>query len=454
MVGAEYPTAIRLAVITDTHYGTNSPYYDLRTKILRKTLDALNAMGLDFIIGAGDMTDATVDEQVFSAFKAEMVRLRVPILMAPGNNDYQSVPRGQYLWEKYLAPNSASLDFGSYHFVMLDSQVGSIADEQLQWARDDLGSVSAGNFKVMVFHHPYWTEVHPSLNVEIPKIVTNYNVGLTLHGHLHYDYVVTRPTLGIGTTSLSTSDQFIGYRLLNLTSAGVQYTPQSVPYDKLNVAYLQFNDFSSTGEAILIKNGLGSAMDLTLTLLLRNSATPSEKPTVEGGSILRSTFSKSPGGREVVQVQTSVESGQQQLVKVYYEKDATPPSVTLGTQVAGSKVQLNPVAFDKGLGVLSLQVFYSEDNKTWVEVTPKVVDQVEQWAFTTSAPRIYLRAEAVDAVGLKAVKYTVLELVSTTTSTTQRTQGAPPDLLMYLGVFVVVLVIVLTVALMRRKSKR
>lgn len=454
VVGSEYPTSIRLAVITDLHYGISSPNYDLRTRILRKTVDVLNAIGLDLIIGAGDMTDATVDEQVFSAFRAEMVRLRVPILMAPGNNDYESVLRGQYLWEKYLAPNSANLDFGSYHFVMLDSQVGSIIDEQLQWARDDLGSVPAGNFKVIVFHFPYWTEVHPSLKDEIPKIIATYNVGLTLHGHWHYDYVTTSPTLSIVTTSLSYSDQFLGYRLLNLTSAGVQYTPQSLPYDKLNVAYLQRNDFSSTGQAVLIENGLGNAMNLTLTFLLRNSATPLEKPTVEGGSILRSTSSKSAGGREVVQVLASIGVGQQQLVKVYYEKDTTPPSITLGTQVIGSKVQLNPVAFDQGLGVLSFHVFYSEDNKTWAEVLPKVVDGVEQWAVTASAPRIYLRAEAVDATGLKTVQYTLLELASTTTSITQATQSAPSNLLMYIGISAAIIVIALVVALFLRKNAK
>lgn len=454
VVGSEYPNTIRLAVITDTHYGITSPYYDLRTNILRKTVDALNAIGPDFIIGAGDMTDATVDPQVFLAFRAEMVRLRVPILMAPGNNDYESVLRGQYLWEEYLAPNSANLDFGSYHFVMLDSQVGSITDEQLQWARDDLGSVPAGNFKVMVFHHPYWIEAHPSLNVEIPKIIANYNVGLTLHGHWHYDYVMTSPALSIVTTSLSYSDQFLGYRLLNLTSAGVQYIPQSLPYTKLNVTYLQRNDFSSTGQAVLIENGLSNAMNLTLTFLLRNSATPLEKPTVEGGSILRSTSSKSAGGREIVQVLTSVGAGQQQLVKAYYEKDTTPPSIVLGTQVSGSTVHLNPTASDMGLGVRSLHVFYSDDNKTWVEVFPKVVDQVEQWAFTTSATRIYLKAEAVDAAGLKTVKYMVLELISITTSTTQTTQAAPPNFTIYLGISVAIVVIALAVALMRRKSKR
>ena len=452
VVGSKYPDAIKVAVITDTHYGISSPYYDLRTKILRSTVDALNAVGLDFIIGAGDMTDATVDEQVFSSFRAEMVRLRVPILMAPGNNDYESILRGQYLWEKYLAPNSASVDLGNYHFTMLDSQVGSIADEQLQWARDDLGSVPTGSFKVMIFHFPYWTEVHPSLKVEIPKIIADYNVGLTLHGHWHYDYVMTSPTLSIVTTSLSTSDQFVGYRLISLTSTGVQYTPQSLPYDKLSVAYLQHNDFSSTGEAVLIKNGLNNSMNLTLTFLLRNSATPLEKPTVEGGAILRSTSSKSAGGSEVVQVLASVGAGQQQLVKAYYETDSAPPSITLDTRVSGSTVQVIPSASDVGLGVLSLRAFYSEDNKTWVEILPKVIDQVEQWTFTTSAPRIYLKAEAIDGAGLSTLKYIALELVSTRTSTVQTTQGTSANLMTYVGVLVAVIVIAVAAVLIRRKS--
>jgi predicted phosphodiesterase len=452
VVGSKYPDTIRLAVITDTHYGINSPYYDLRTKILRSTVDALNSMGLDFIIGAGDMTDATVDEQVFSSFKAEMVRLRVPILMAPGNNDYQSILRGQYLWEKYLAPNSASLDFGNYHFTMLDSQVGSIADEQLRWARDDLGSVPAGNFKVMVFHYPYWTEVHSSLKVDVPRIITDYNVGLTLHGHWHYDYVTTSPTLSIVTTSLSTSDQFVGYRLFSLTPTGVQYTPQSLPYNKLNVAYLQHNDFSSTGGAVLIKNGLANSINLTLIFLLINSPKALDKPIVEGGSIARSTSPKSPGGREVVQVLTSVGAGQQQLVTAYYEKDATPPSITLSTHISGSTVQLIPTASDIGLGVMSLHVFYSEDNKTWVEILPKVMDQVEQWAFTTSAPRVYLKAESIDGAGLSTVKYMVLELVSTTTSTVQTMRETPPNLVIYAGVFMAGIVIAVAVVLIRRKS--
>lgn len=453
VVGADYPAMIRVGVISDTHYGIRSPFYDLTTRILRRSIDALNAIGLDLIIGAGDMTDATVDEQVFSAFRAEIVRLHVPILMAPGNNDHQSVLRGQYLWEKYLAPNSATLDFGRYHFVMLDAQDGSIPDEQLQWARDDLGSASAGSFKVMVFHFPYWTETSPSLSVEIPKIITNYNVSLSLHGHWHYDDVKLTPTLSIVTTSLSTSDKFVGYRLLNLTTAGVQYAPQSLPYIKLNVTYLQHNDFSSPGGAVLIENGLTTTLDFTLTFLLHNAPSPLDKPNIEGASLVRSTSTKTPRGSETVQVTTKVQLGQNQLVKAYYEPDTTLPAVAVSAQISDSTITLNPVASDVGLGVLSLRVFCSENNSTWVEVFPKTVGRAVEWAFSASASKIYVKAVAVDAAGLEAVRYVIVERVPPiTTATTQPTVPSPSvDLSIYVGVIAVLAIVLLSVVALRRR---
>lgn len=453
VVGPSYPDTIRVGVISDTHYGIVS-YYDVTTRILRRTIDVLNAIGLDLVIGAGDMTDATVEEEVFLAMRAELVRLRVPILLAPGNNDYQSVLRGAYLWEKYLAPNSASLDFGRYRFVTLDSRMGSIADEQLQWAEVDLASAPAGSFKVLVFHHPYWTETHPSLSTEIPRIVGKYGVGLVLGGHWHVDRVELTPTLSIVTTSLSTSDQFVGYRLLNLTSAGAQYTSNSLPYTKLNVTYLQRNDFSSTGGAVLIENGLVTALNFTLTFLLRNSAPPLDRPYVESGSILRSTATGTSSGREAVQVSASVGAGQRQVVKAYYEVDSTPPNVSIGTRVEGSTIFVSPGASDVGLGVLSLRVFYSEDNRTWFEVIPKVIDRVERWAVTSSAATVYFKAEAVDAAGLRTVKYVKVELLPTTPVATRTIQGpTPEDIYLYSGILSAIAVIALIAFLTWRRRK-
>ncbi len=434
VVGTQYPTTIKLAVISDTHYGT-VPYYRITTKILREAIDALNAIGLDLVIGAGDMTDATVDEEVFSAMRAEFLRLRVPILLAPGNNDYQSVLRGSYLWEKYLAPNSASVDFGRYHFITLDSRMGSVAEEQLKWVEQDLAATSPASFKTFVMHHPYWTETHPSLSTEIPRIIGKYGVRLVLSGHWHYDQVELSPTLSIVTTSLSTSDQLVGYRLLNLTSTGVEYTPNSLPYAKLKVAYLQHNDFSSTGGAVLIENGLETTLNFTLTFLLRNSALPLDRAYVEGGAIVRSTSTRAPSGKEALQILTTVPHGQRHIVKAYFEKDTSAPAVTIGTSMEGSKIVVTPAASDVGLGILSLQVFYSEDNKTWTEILPEIVNRVEQWTITSSAAKVYIKAEAEDAAGLRTTTYAVVEIAAPTTITTRTAQpSAPYDLYSYAGV--------------------
>lgn len=122
-------------------------------------------------------------------------------------------------------------------------------------------------------------------------------------------------------------------------------------------------------------------------------------------------------------------------MKAYFEKDTSAPAVTIGTSMEGSKIVVTPAASDVGLGVLSLQVFYSEDNKTWTEILPEIVNRVEQWTITSSAAKVYIKAEAEDAAGLRTTTYAVVEIAAPTTITTRTAQpSAPYDLYSYAGV--------------------
>jgi len=401
IVGESFPEVLRVGVITDLHYGVGA-YYATTMKILHRTLDTLSALDLDLIIGTGDIVDATSEEPPFSSIAVELSRLRIPILLAVGNNDYYAVEKGVYHWEKHLGPQYYSVRFGMYYFLILNSRNGSVDEEQLFWAEKDLSVQPKESFKVLVLHHPYWQESHPSLSVRVPNLIKAHEIRLVLMGHIHRDEAKLEPTLSL--VSVALSEINAGYRLLNLTRLGVEYTEKGRPYNMVDVDYLQRNDHTSEGFAASLRNSLSTAQLLRLTFLLRSPIAESI-PKVDGGELSKLMTAREPGGRASAEVRLTLPPQSERLVKVFFKEDTAPPQVSISLNVDGTTVSIVPSVLDVGFGIARLTISYSDDNSTWKVVPLRVVDRIERYFFTATKAMMYVKLEAVDAAGLKTTKW-------------------------------------------------
>jgi len=442
VVGESFPDTLRVGVITDLHYGVGT-YYAYTTKVLRRTLDALSALDLDLVVGTGDIVDATADELPFSSVASEFYRLRVPILLALGNNDQYAIDKGFRYWEKHLAPEYYSVKFGAWYFLVLNSGNGLIDENQLLWAEKDLSAQPKELFKVLVLHHPYWNEPHPSLSSKLPNLIKANGIGLVLMGHTHRDEV--RQDLTLNIVSVALSDEGAGYRLLNLTRTRVEYDQRSWAYDSLLVNYLQPNDYTSTGFAAHVSSRLATDSRLRLTFFLR-SQLAGVTPKVDGAEVSRVTVAKELQGRASVEVSLKLMPKTEKIVKVYFEEDKTPPLASCSYRVEGATVFVSPSASDVGFGVVKVTVFYSDDNSTWTIVPVRIIERTEQYGFTATKATIFLKVEAEDGAGLKATKYLAVQVPDLQPMKTE----APPPTVELAVIVALIGAVILGVILFRR----
>ena len=447
IVGESFPDTLRVGVITDPHYGVGT-YYAHTTKVLRRTLDALSALDIDLIVGTGDIVDATADELPFSSVASEFSRLRVPILLAPGNNDQYAIDKGFRHWEKHLAPEYYSVKFGAWYFLVLNSGNGLIDENQLLWAEKDLSAQPKEVFKTLVLHHPYWNEPSPSLSSRLPNLIKTHGIGLVLMGHTHRDEV--RQDLALNIVSVALSDEGAGYRLLNLTRTRVEYDQRSWAYDSLLVNYLQPNDYTSAGFATHVSNKLATDSRLKLTFFLR-SQLAGATPKVEGAEVSRVSVAKDPQGKASAEVSLKLAPKTEKIVKVYFEEDKTPPSVSCSCRVEGTIVFVSPSASDIGFGVGKVTVYYSDDNSTWTIVPVRVIQRIEQYGFTATKATVFLKIEAEDGAGLKATKYLAVQVPDLQP---KKTEAPSATVELAIPVALIVALILGLILLRRRKTPR
>ncbi len=447
IVGESFPEMLRVGVITDLHYGVGT-YYAHTTKVLRRTLDVLSALDLDLVVGSGDIVDATADELSFSSVASEFFRLRVPILLAIGNNDQYAIDKGFRHWEKHLAPEYYSVKFGEYYFLVLNSGNGSIDENQLLWAEKDLSVQPKESFKVLVLHHPYWNEPHPSLSSKLPNLIKTHGIELVLMGHTHRDEVRQDSALNI--LSVALSDEGAGYRLLNLTRKRVEYDQKSQAYDSLLVNYLQPNDYTSAGFAAQLSNKLATDSRLRLTFFLK-SQLAGATPKVDGAELSRVTVAKEPQGKASAEVRLNLPPKTEKVVKVYLEGDKTPPSVSCSYRVEGTAVFVSPSASDVGFGVAKVTVYYSDDNLTWTIIPAKIIQRAEQHQFTATKAAMFLKIEVEDAAGLMTTKYVTVQVPDLQA---KKTENIPSMVELTIPVALVAAFVLGVILLRRRKTPR
>jgi len=468
--GQKYPEKLNVIHITDNHYGVRRKAKLLKNRELFRQLIALvNGLRPDIMVHTGDLIDGIAkadEEDPFKSMYQDLVRLRVPLIVVQGNNDNTAVEKGSYFWEKYFGPLYGVVKFGSYSFFLLDADTGRVRPEQISWLDERIELYKDVPVKVLMIHYPYHTEELGYFHKEkgfvsvVPNITNwleSYKFSLVLMGHWHVDNI-TRPPQVPALSIVSNAGQYDDvddyghYRPITIWADGtVDFINPAPSIATLSVKYLQRYDGSTTGVSVIVTNKGTSEVNLILSVVLSKYQ---ENPGIENAEILRSYSHK---GKGIYELGVSVSPGEELLVKIYVEEDTTAPSVTVEPEVKEETITLWYEAFDEGLGVRDVKLYYSVDNKTWTEISPEFEAGYPLYKFQAKAETMYFKILAEDVAGNKAEFYGTVEVPSlkpTETPTPTPTPTKPPGAgvpISYIGLAVVGIIVVVAAVLLKRR---
>gem|GEM_PF-567333 len=159
------------------------------------------AHDFDLALHSGDFVDDGQREELWEPQFFEPIRplgLRGPIYPALGNHDKDAPAYYRF----FSTPSNGSVrrpeawysfDYGSAHFVVLDSNRGAserfaAGSEQLLYLEEDLKASKAA-WKFVMFHHPLYSSARHKSDLELQGILMplfeRYGVDLILTGHDH-----------------------------------------------------------------------------------------------------------------------------------------------------------------------------------------------------------------------------------------------------------------------------
>ncbi|MDH5363308.1 MAG: metallophosphoesterase, partial [Aigarchaeota archaeon] len=287
-VMSDYPKEFRIAQLSDVHYA-------LKPEHLRQAIAQLNFLRPTFAVITGDIADVGSSEREVQGFWTALQDADFPTYCVPGNHDYQGGGESNYI--KYEGPLNYSVNLGFACLIALDTDFerAYVNIEQTEWARRMLSTVSANEFKIIAFHHPFfgntlfstatnitgsweaiqdlqpimygsWIVTEQALTAakEFLRLVQEYNVNLILQGHIHRDqiFILNQKNHFVVTTTLGgphAASMPYGYRMIDvkdgritgltylnrpLSSLSTGDRSQSIPLELLEVGYGPENDGS------------------------------------------------------------------------------------------------------------------------------------------------------------------------------------------------------------------
>ena len=188
------------AQISDSHIGFNKPANPDVTATMQEAIAKINALPQqpDFLIHTGDLTHQSKPKE-FDDMDSVLQGAKVKdIFYVPGEHD-TSVDDGQLYLQKYGKNTKGagwySFDHKGVHLVGLVNVVklegmGNLGQEQLDWLRQDLKSVSGSTPVVLFAHIPLWS-VYPEWGwgtkdgAEALSYAKRFGSVTVLNGHIH-----------------------------------------------------------------------------------------------------------------------------------------------------------------------------------------------------------------------------------------------------------------------------
>jgi predicted phosphodiesterase len=455
------PESITITQISDIHqpYG----WFNFTHFIYEQ-----NLLDPDMIIATGDIVDVETIRAAWGNLQGTMVNSEEPIYLLPGNHDHTD---GNRFFKQYGGKTNFTLTIGDFFIVGLNSQGGGyVTMDQLAWA-DKVLSEQTDKVKIMAYHHPLlsseyeddggtvtggevegsWENIEAlaplmyftwSQNMdnarELLKVVQENDVRVIMSGHVHRDmvYILNGENHFIVTTTIGGgSGQYRGYRQVTIGSDGSvtldEYgeaskfsPPNSVPLEKIEYLYKKANDGSETAVSAYIDNGLDMTLDnARLEFTVDDS--------VDATSY--SFYLDEPVSYDVVSTDES------HRFTAYYDvlpsttvktvlatgEDSADPEITITLPESyeeGDKVNGTIEVSDAGWGVESVQISYSLDGGSWVEI-PTDLDPVltpDEWtisypseSYDVSIPgegEVTVKVDVTDFAGNSATQEVIIPL--------------------------------------------
>ena len=171
---------IKIAVIADSHYN----YHELNKAVVN-----INSReNIDFVVANGDITDHGYLME-YELFHEQMHKLISPYLTVIGNHDYKS--NGDKIYKKMYGSFNKSFVYNDYYFILFDDVFWESSKEpDFNWLENELIK-SASYEKTFVFCHipPYGEQFPNDFEIVYRKLMLEYKVDLSIHGHVHrYQY--------------------------------------------------------------------------------------------------------------------------------------------------------------------------------------------------------------------------------------------------------------------------
>ncbi len=429
--GDSFPNRITVLHLADTCFGTRemAKHYSNQA-LFRDMIATINALKPDIVAVSGDFIDGIAsknDEEFYRAAYKYLLSLRVPFTAVLGGTDYTANEHGFTFWEEYFAPFYGVIDIGPYfHLIRLDSDEGKVMafNEQKELIYRLMQGKEGVNF--VVTHEPpieeevmIWNKLpngkferlsHDETVKELLGFFHSLNVSLVLGGDLHRDHIETLgepPVINLVTNAAqydegewfyedARSDSG-HYRPITLYSNGeLEYRDVSPCLAEFGVSYLNWPDGSSSGLAVSIWNKEKEAKSIEIPVVL---STYSDKPIVEGAEVVASYNSSSKG---VYILHTSVQPGEEKIIKIYIKPDTVPPKAKITPELKENRLTLKYKLSDKGLGVLRAKFYYSNDNKTWIEIKPTYKTGYPNYIVESPKGLTYYKVIVEGAAGNKA----------------------------------------------------
>jgi DNA repair exonuclease SbcCD nuclease subunit len=278
----------------------------------KKAIQEINLLHPDFVIISGDLIFGALNPYEYRECYKILQLFDVPTFLCPGNHDGQIVFKkdGFDFWKKYFGSLNYSFNYGSYHFLAVNSYCwpsyqrtpflfatfnwgGYIDDKEIEWIEEDLENNINANLTFMFLHHnPLWETEDNSIfkfrseyynRKKLLSLIDEYDVDMVLSGHVHHDNVtIINDTIYITTTTTASDfggDAYWGYRLIEIKNGSISSYNYKDP--KYSIPSYRINCIFKDSYTAILQNDLEKSIKVLIKFFV-----PSESYSVENGEIL------------------------------------------------------------------------------------------------------------------------------------------------------------------------
>lgn len=166
---------INFAIIADSHYN----FHELDEAIVN-----MNNREIDFVIVNGDIADHGYLKE-YELFHENMEKLNVPYVTVIGNHDYRS--NGGDIYKDMFGDYNKSFVYNNNLFILFDDVFWeSNKNPHFDWLEGELEKSSTYDHVFVICHiPPYGSQFTDDYEERYKKLMLDYHVDLSIHGHIH-----------------------------------------------------------------------------------------------------------------------------------------------------------------------------------------------------------------------------------------------------------------------------